>query len=67
MEQVGSLSRPETPPELSSAIELLLRDADLRARLARNARARVEADFDSVACARALAARFGWRAAEAVV
>jgi glycosyltransferase involved in cell wall biosynthesis len=63
----GLLVPPGNTTELSSAIELLLRDADLRARLARNARARVEADFDSVACARALAARFGWRAAEAVV
>jgi glycosyltransferase involved in cell wall biosynthesis len=40
---------------LASAIELLLQDATLRARLARNARATVEQRFDSAANARRLA------------
>ncbi len=59
----GLLVSPENTAELAGAIELLLRDGDLRRRLAVGARAAVAERFDSSACARELADLFALRTA----
>ena len=64
--QNGLLVPPGNTAELAAAIELLLRDRELRQRLARSARATVEERFDSTVCARTLAGLFGWKAATAI-
>jgi glycosyltransferase involved in cell wall biosynthesis len=62
----GLLVPPGNPTELAAAIELLLRDRELRERLARSARATVEERFDSAVCARRIASLFGVQAVDPV-
>ncbi len=62
----GLLVPPANTAELAAAIELLLRDRELRERLARDARATVEERFDSVTCARRIASLFRAEAAAPV-
>ncbi|HEX3704612.1 MAG TPA: glycosyltransferase family 4 protein [Vicinamibacterales bacterium] len=51
----GTLCPPQDPPALAAAIRALVDDADLRRRLASNARASVLADYDEAV----VSARFG--------
>lgn len=51
----GLLVSPENPPELAEGIERVGRDRELAVRLARSARERVVAEFDSARSARVMA------------